>query len=115
MRCSSPRRSGDPLAPRTPSYDASDRRSRVVDRFLWDAHHRARDVKRLSLFQLSGDFNLDGVHMRTAGPEGCEVRACETKLETSSADRPHAQGRAAADRRQLLCTTGCADFFEVTP
>src|ERR1043165_6924470 len=43
---------------------------------------------------------------KAAGPEGCEVRACETKARNVLADRPHAQGRGAADKRQSRCTTG---------
>ena len=49
-------------------------------------------------------------HIQAAGPEGCEVsrRVCEpSKARNLLANRPHAQGRGAADKRQSRCTASC--------
>ena len=56
-------------------------------------------------------FPFACAHTRAAGLEGCEVsrRVCEpSKARNVLADRPHAQGRRAAAKRQPRCTIECA-------
>src|SRR5256885_11324593 len=79
------------------------------------------DMKRLDFVNEHPTVELRVVtmpiapHLATAGPKGCEVRACETKLETSSRAGCTREHRCAADRRQPRCTTSCAFHLQTDP
>src|SRR5205814_570266 len=74
-------------------------------------------VRRHPAVQLRVEvFAFACAHNESGRPGGLRGTAgCVSPKRGASSRTGHAQGRAAADRRQLLCTTNCADFFEVTP